>query len=366
MDTRYRVPWLFGGTALALMTCSLLGIARCEELAEATPAALEHQALWVAIALVTGAIVASANYRLLASWSYSILFAAVIMLVAVYLFPPVNGAHRWIRLGPIGFQPSEFAKLAVVLALANYLMRRAIRVQLAKLLPALAMTVVPLWLVLKEPDLGTSLVFLPVLFAMLIVAGARWRHLMALALIGIAATPAVSSQMSRDQRSRVTALWDRDGGAKSPTPAAYHLRQAEQMLASGGIWGTALTGEADDSVLSDHRVPEAPTDSIFSVLGERYGIVGCSIVLGLYALLIWQGLAMAARTREPFGRLIVVGVMTTIGFQAVVNTGMLVGLLPITGLPLPLISYGGSGLVANAIGLGLVASVASRPGFEMA
>ncbi len=181
--------------------------------------------------------------------------------------------------------------------------------------------------------------------------------------------------MSRDQKSRVTALWQPDDVAdwhpldateprRTPTPAGYHLHQAKRLFALGGFWGSALADDADDDLTIDRRVPEPQTDSIFCVIGERYGIAGCGLVLLLYALLMWRGLAVAEQSREPFGRLIVVGVMATIGFQVVINSGMLVGLLPITGLPLPLVSYGGSGLIANALGLGLVMSVATRPGYE--
>jgi cell division protein FtsW (lipid II flippase) len=139
------------------------------------------------------------------------------------------------------------------------------------------------------------------------------------------------------------------------------------MFALGGFGGSffAATNGDDADLLIDRRVPEPHTDSVFCVLGERFGLIGCAIVLLLYVLLIWRGLAIAERTDEPFGRLLVVGVMTMIGFQAIINTGMLAGLLPITGLPLPLVSYGGSGLIAAAIGLGLVMSVASRPGYEI-
>ncbi len=309
-------------------------------------------------------VTATANYRLAARWAYLALGAAIVLLVAVFLFPPVNGAHRWIRALGIGFQPSEFAKLAVTLALARYLAHRNVRERFADLLPPLAIALVPVWLVLKEPDLGTSLVFLPMLFAMLYVAGARRRHLFALALVGLSAVPALWSQMSHDQRSRVTALWQPDEPDRAPTPAGYHLHQAKRLFALGGLWGSALGGDVDDDLTIDRRVPEPQTDSIFCVLGERYGIAGCAVVLLMYALLMWRGLAIAEQAREPFGRLIVVGVMATIGFQVVVNAGMLVGLLPITGVPLPLVSYGGSGLIAHAIGLGLVMSVASRPGYE--
>ena len=169
--------------------------------------------------------------------------------------------------------------------------------------------------------------------------------------------------MSRDQRSRVTALWEQNQPEQSPTPAGYHLHQAKRMFALGGFWGSAIHGDTEDDGV-ERRVPEPHTDSIFSVFGERFGIAGCGLVLLLYALLLWRGLAAAEATREPFGRLIAVGVMAMIGFQVAINTGMLVGLLPITGLPLPLMSYGGSGLIANAVALGLVINVGARPGFD--
>jgi cell division protein FtsW (lipid II flippase) len=307
--------------------------------------------------------VAAMNYRFTSRCSYLALGAVSVALLGAFLFPPVNGAHRWIRAAGIGFQPSEFAKLAAILALARYLAYRNIGERFGDLLPPMALALVPMWLVLKEPDLGTSLVFLPVLFAMLWAAGASRRHLLALAVIGLSALPALWSQMSHDQRSRVTALWQQDAPDRAPTPAGYHLRQAKRMFALGGYWGTALVGDDDESAI-DRRVPEPQTDSIFCVIGERFGIAGCGLLFLLYGLLMWRGLAIAERAQEPFGRLIVVGVMAMIGFQVVINTGMLVGLLPITGLPLPLVSYGGSGLIANALGLGLVMSVAARPGYE--
>jgi cell division protein FtsW (lipid II flippase) len=361
-----QIPWSIPLIVGLLMVGGVLGISRCEEIATTAAGSAEHQIVWAILAIGAMGLAAMPNYRLLGRWSYWGLSAALVALVAVYLFPPINGAHRWVRAVGVGFQPSEFAKLALVLALAHHLAYRESCRQFVGLLAPLAMTLLPVWLVLKEPDLGTSLVFPPVLFAMLLAAGARKRHLLALSLVGLVALPALWSQMSRDQRSRVTALWQQNRPEESPTPAGYHLHQAKTMFALGGVWGSALGNDADarDEPI-ERRVPEAQTDSIFCVLGERYGIAGCGLVLVLYALLISRGLSIAEQTREPFGRFIVVGVIATIAFQVVINTGMLVGLLPITGLPLPLVSYGGSGLIANAIALGLVINVGSRPGFEI-
>jgi rod shape determining protein RodA len=358
-----QIPWMVPLLAGVLMTCGWLGIARCEEIAEVAPGTVGHQMIWSILAL--GVMIAAAipNYRLASRWSYAGFATLLLLLVAVYFFAPINGAHRWIRVGGAGLQPSEFAKVAFVAALARYLAYRDTCRQFRGLLPPLAMALMPLWLILKEPDLGTSLVFVPVLLAMLFAAGARVPHLATIVLLGVATTPALWSQMSRDQRSRVTALWEQNVPHQSPTPAGYHLNQAKRMFTLGGFWGSAIETDAGDAAI-ERRVPEPHTDSIFSVLGERYGIVGCGVILLLYCLLVWRGLAIARETREPFGRLVVVGVVAMIGFQAVINTGMLTGLLPITGLPLPLVSYGGSGLIANALGLGLVINVGSRPGYQ--
>ena len=369
MESHWRqISWSIPTIAAALLACGWLAIARSAEIADIPAGALEHQMIWSAAALGAMAVVALADYR----WAMRVAPGAFVvmlaLLLAVYFFAPVNGAHRWIRVAGFGFQPAEFAKLALALMLARHLMYRDTSAGFRSLLAPLALTLAPLWLILKEPDLGTSLVFVPVLLAMLYAAGARLRHLAILMVVGVAALPALWSQMSRDQRLRVTALWEQgEHSHQATSPAAYHLREAKKMFALGGFGGsffTAETADADDALV-DRRVPEPHTDSVFCVLGERYGLVGCAVVLSLYVLLIWRGLAVAERTDEPFGRLLVVGVMAMISFQAVINTGMLVGLLPITGLPLPLVSYGGSGLIAGAIGLGLVMSVASRPGYEM-
>ncbi len=363
-----QIPGTIPLLALALMACGWVAIARSEEIADIPSGTAWRQAIWSAAAMAVMFSVAAPSYRLTIRIAYLGFGVTVVALVSVYLFGPINGAHRWIRLGPVGFQPSEFAKIAVVLALARYLMYRDSASSWLGVLAPLAITLVPIWLVLKEPDLGTSLVFLPVLFAMLYASGVGPRRLAAIAVVGLLAMPMLWGQMSRDQRSRVTALWEQSTPGQSPTPAGYHLHQAKRMFALGGYFGSVFADDATAAAESqaDRRVPEPHTDSIFSVFGERFGIVGCGGVLLLYALLLWRGLTIAQKTGEPFGRLVVVGVMAMIGFQVIINTGMLVGLLPITGLPLPLMSYGGSGLLATAIGLGLVMNIAARPGYEMA
>jgi len=359
-----RLPWSIALLTLALMALGWAAIARSEELSGASGRYLHRQLAWSLICLSAMLLATLPNYRILARFSYAAFVASLVLLVAVYAFPTVNGAHRWIRFGPLGLQPSEFAKVAFVLGLARYLMYRDSYRHLWGLLVPLALVMMPLVLILKEPDLGTALVFLPVLFVMLFAAGARRRHLAILVAVAVAILPLLWAQMSREQKSRVTALAEQTRAGEQPSDDGYHLHRAKQMLALGGWMGSFVIGQPTDD-LGAYYVPEPHTDSIAVVLGERYGLVGWGLVLGLFLLLTWRSLAVAQATREPFGRLVAIGVAALVATQVLINAGMLVGLRPITGLTLPLISYGGSSLLANSLALGLVMNIGLRPGYEV-
>ncbi len=359
-----RIPWSIAVIAIAIVSMGWIALARADEIAGTGGRFLNRQVAWSVLAVGVTAMACWPNFRTLARWSYLFLCVAVAMLVLVYWFPPVNGAHRWIRLGPIGWQPSEFAKLAFVLGLARYLMYRDTYRELHGLLVPLVLVMVPVLLVLKEPDLGTALVFLPVLLAMLFAAGTRGRHLVIVSIVGAAMLPILWSQMSREQRSRITALAEQTVPGQTPTRDGYHLHAAKQLLAMGGVVGSILQGELTED-LGAYRVPEPHTDSIVCLVGEQLGLAGVAMLLGLFALLVGRILVVASKTQEPFGRLVATGVAAMIAVQVTINTGMMVGLLPITGLTLPLVSYGGSNLLANAIGLGLVLNIGLRPGYEI-
>lgn len=347
------------------MLLGWLGISRYADLTGGGGRFLRQQVVWSLFATAVMVAVAIPNYRLLSRKSYVLFVAAVLLLVLVYFFPPINGARRWIRLGPLGFQPSELAKLAFVLALAKYLTdREPSRRPVGVLLP-LGLALAPLLLILREPDLGTAMLFIPVLFWMLFVAGTRRRDLAWLALLAALSVPLVWSQMSREQRSRVTAMFKQAGPGDPAGADTYQLRQAKQMMALGGAWGSLWTdpGVEDPAV---YHLPEARSDFIFCVLVERLGMAGGAVALGLYGLLVWRGLAIATSTREPFGRLLAAGLTGMLAVQVVVNTAMTVGLLPVVGLSLPLVSYGGSGLMTQGVLLGLILNVSLRPGYEVA
>ena len=358
-----RVPWSVVAAATGLVALGLAGISRGDQLA-GSGTYFTRQLIWVALAIPALIAAAWVPYRSLRPASYLLFGATIVLLLVVFLMPAHRGARRWIPLGFFDMQPSELAKLTFILALSHYLMyRRNFRRFLGLFTPFL-LTLVPLILVLKEPDLGTALLFLPMLFAMLLVAGARVRHLALIGLMGVAVTPVLWLGMNAEQKSRVVSLLTQVEDGPVPRGDGYHLYQSKRMLSLGGIWGSELAGMPVDDPAAYH-LPAARTDFVFCLIGERFGLIGSLLTLAIYAVLIAKGLSIAHATREPFGRLLATGIVTLLATQAIINTGMTVGLMPITGMTLPLVSYGGSSLVATAIALGLLINVAIRPGYEV-
>jgi cell division protein FtsW (lipid II flippase) len=357
-----RVPWSIAAASLLLMGAGLAGIARGDELSEGETVA--RQAVWIVLSLPAMVAAAWLPYRFWKPWSAVLFAVSLVLLVLVYFTPARHGAHSWIPLGFINLQPSEPAKLAFILMLSHYLMYERNHRTLAGLVKPFLLTLVPLVLILREPDLGTAILFLPVLYSMLLAAGARLRHLALVTLLGVALTPALWKVMSAEQRSRVTSLFRQRDGGEVPRGDDYHLHQSKQVIALGGPRGSDAAGLAVADPLAYH-LPASRTDFVFCLIAERWGTAGVAGVLGLYLWLIGRGLVIAARTREPYGRLLAVGVVTLLGSQVVINTGMTVGFMPITGLTLPLMSYGGSSLMVTCIALGLLMNVALRPGYEV-
>jgi len=366
-----RLPWSIAAVALLLMGAGCLAIHRAEVLSESSGSLARQQLIWAVLALGVMFGCAFPTYRVLRRYSYAALIVALILLVAVYFTTPVGGAHRWLRLGPIGTQPSDLAKLAMVMAVARWLTYRDNSRRLSGLVVPLVLTLIPMALILREPDLGTALVLPPVTAAMLLAAGAQPRHLAVVALLAALAAPLLWTEMSREQKSRVTALFAPSAASDDPTDDQFHLHRAKQTLSVGGVWGSWLRERRGDAIPADDNpatflVPAPATDSIVCIVVERFGLWGLGILLGLYAVLVGRSLSVARATQEPYGRLLCVGFVSLIAVQVIINTSMMVGLLPITGISLPLVSYGGSGLIATAASLGLVMNIAARPGFEVA
>lgn len=291
-----------------------------------------------------------------------IIYALVLlMLLAVMLVGTTSGgARRWIDIGPVQVQPSEFAKLFVVMVLAGYLAGKPVGDR-SIFLKALALLGAPAFLVFLQPDLGTALVFAAVFVVMTYVAGARLLHLGGLAVgAGLAAFMAVKLKILQEyQVARLTAFMDPDGS----TDAGYQVAQSKMAIGSGGLTGKGLGA---NTLAHLGFLPEDHTDFIFSNVAERIGFAGGVVLIVLFFVLIWRILHVATISRDRFGVLISVGVATIFLFHVFVNIGMTMGIMPVTGIPLPFISYGRSSLVVSLLSLGLLQSVAMRSHAEVA
>lgn len=316
---------------------------------------------WPAMFLVT-----TVSWRRLKHAGPALFVVCLGLLVLVLFMPPVNGSRRWIPLGLMDFQPSEPARLALIMTLASWLMYRENQTTIRGLVPPFIITLLPLLLILREPDLGTAMLFLPILYAMLFAAGARPTHLLAAALIGVIMLPLLWQQMTSEQKSRIVILFNQSDGGTAPAGDGFHLHQSKQVLALGGIHGSFQNDEPVTDDDAAWQLPAARTDFILVVLGERYGLAGTSFVLLLYVVLVWQGLKTAAKTRDPWARLVAVGIVTMIGVQTIINSSMTVGLMPITGMTLPFCSYGGSSLLSFSVAVGLLMNITMRPGYDVA
>jgi rod shape determining protein RodA len=348
---------------MLLVIAGLGGIARGDELYGGS-VMFPRQLVWVVISAAALGAAAAVPYRKLRTWAYPALLAALALLVFVLLMPPRNGSRSWFAIGSFTFQPSEFAKLAYVLAISRYLMSSRRLHSLRGIIVPLLITLPAIVLVLREPDLGTASIFLPVLFAMLFAAGAKTWHLATVVLLGAASLPFLWTELNVEQKSRITAVFRQHDGGAPARGDDYHLHQSKQVIALGSVWGSDMAGmplaEADA-----YHLPAARTDFVFCLVAERWGSPGALGVLLAYFVLICGTLRIGSGTDDPFGRLVCVGVAAWLGTQVVINTGMTVGLMPITGITLPLMSYGGSSMVATCLAIGLVVNVAIRPGFEV-
>lgn len=333
-----------------------------------------RQAVFLSAGLGLMFLVLVPSYRRLGEYSYWIYGLLMVLLVLLLVdrygqrygidLPFIAGSRggtvwRWIRFGPLSLQPSEFMKPALVLTLAWYLRYRKSYRTWPGLLPPFLLTLGPMVLILKQPDLGTVLMLLPVLFIMLFVAGARGRHLAAIVALGCATVPAFYFFGMRDyQRDRIRALF-----RQNVTDEAWHmgpgyqLRQGLTALGTGGLTGANERGSA---FIRYDLVPEEHNDFIFAVIGNQWGLAGCLLVVAAYVVIVLCGLKVALLTNDPFGRLLAVGAVVMIAVQALLNICMNLGLAPITGMTLPFVSAGGSSLWANFIALGLLVNVAQR------
>ena len=317
------------------------------------------QMLFVMLGVAAMSAVAAIDYRRLLDWARLIYPVTVLVLVAV-LIPGVGaerkGIRAWFDLGPLQLQPSEFAKVAVILAAAAYFGRLERPPQLRHLVVGLVMFGLPMGLILLQPDLGTTLVFVMIAAAMFLCAGLPARLLIGLTIVGIVGVGALLSSSTLDQYQidRLTAFADPDNAAEE---VIYNTKQAQIAISSGGFSGKGY-GQGDQT--SGGFVPEQETDFIFTVAAEELGFLGASILLLLEGGIVWRVWRTAQLAADRSGTLICVGVMAMLMFHIFENVGMTLGIMPVTGIPLPFISYGGSSSIAAFVAIGLVLNVHMR------
>ncbi|MEW6154243.1 MAG: rod shape-determining protein RodA [Actinomycetota bacterium] len=319
---------------------------------------LKRQATFAAIGLVVMVVVMFIDYRAMRDVAPVIWVVIVVALLAVLtpLGSAARGAHAWFQVGPLDFQPSEAAKVGLIIVLAAYLSVHRGRLEGPQVLTALALAAVPMGLIAMQPDMGTNMVFVAMLMGLLLVAGARPRHIGALTAVGLVGVVAVFQlgMLQEYQLDRLTAFLDPAG---DPQRSAYNLRQSQIAIAAGGLTGKGVF-QGTQTNLS--FVPEQHTDFIFTAVGEELGFLGAATLLALFGLVMWRTWRAACLAKDDFGTLLCVGVLAVLLFQIFENIGMTMGITPIAGIPLPFVSYGGSSLLAMFAAIGLVLNVHMR------
>jgi rod shape determining protein RodA len=320
---------------------------------------VQRQVIAFLLGITSAAVVTLVDYRRFRAWSLIAYGVALLLLILVLVAGvEVNSARAWFRIGPMQFQPAEFAKIAVVLVLAAHFHEyREEALGLRALVEALAFALFPMMLILLQPDFGTFLVFAVVVAGVLLMAGVHVRYLLTLVAASVLASAAALRLgiVRQYQLDRLTAFLDPENS--DSLGAGYNVVQAQIAVGSGQFFGQGL---GSGSQTLSGFVPESHTDFIFTVVGEQTGFVGSSFVLLLFGVLIWRGIRIASLSRDMFGTLLAAGIVSIFGFQMFVSVGMAIGIMPVTGLPLPFISYGGSSLITSWIMVGLLQNVHMR------
>jgi len=319
---------------------------------------LKRQAIYVGVGLVVMAIVALVDYRSLPDVA-PVLYVVTILVLLLVVSPlgaTKRGSQAWFQLGGFQLEPSEFAKATMIVCLSAFIARHRSDLDGGRLAALLGLIAVPLVLIYRQPDFGTAMVFGGIVLALLLVGGARPRHLAVLVLLGVLAGGAVLQLgvLKQYQVARLSAFLDPKGDTQG---TAYNLRQSQTAIAAGGMSGK---GVFQGSQTNLSFVPEQHTDFIFTAVGEQLGFIGAVTLLALFAIVVWRTWRSAVVSRDRFGTLICVGVLAMIVFQVFENVGMTMGITPVAGIPLPLMSYGGSSTVASFVCIGLVLNVHMR------
>lgn len=358
-------PVLFLVT-LALVICGLVVIYSATRSLPGVPHPhyyVQRQAQWAVLGLLAGIAVLGYDYRALQKWTYVLYIGTVAVLAAVMVLGfSAAGAERWLAFGPVRLQPSEFAKVSIILTLAAYLDRKQDLSRFSSLIGPLLHVAPPMVLIALQPDIGTALVFAAITLGMLYFAGAQPKHLFLLILAGVGAIVLAGYltlqgyvPLLKDyQVRRLTVFLD---PYADPTGDGWNVIQSMIAIGSGGFFGKGLFGGSQTQL---NFVPARHTDFIFSVIGEEFGFLGATFILFLFALLIWRLLRVTVLAKDRYGMLIAGGITSMFFFHILVNVGMTLGVMPITGITLPFLSQGGSSLMANLICIGIASNIVMR------
>lgn len=341
---------------LALMIMSVIFVASASS-AKYGNYYFYRQLMWLIVALITIGITLRIDYNTF--WKFSRLIYAlnILLLIAVLILGRTSkyGGSHWIWIGPIPLQPSEFSKVFTILTFAKVLTEKDKKLnKLTDLIPVLIHIGIPFGLIMLQPDLGTGLVFIAILFGMLFVAGVKLKHLFILLGMGVSAIPVLWRFLADYQKNRLIVFLNPE---LDKLGAGWNIIQSKIAIGSGQLFGKGVFAGSQNRL---DFLPESHTDFIFSVIGEEIGFIGTVIILLLYFILIWRGIKIAGEAKEMYGTLIATGITSMLLFHILENAGMALGIMPITGIPLPYMSYGGSSMLTNALSLGLLMNVYLR------
>jgi rod shape determining protein RodA len=350
--------WLLFGPAALLTLIGIIVIYSTSFKAAnlVAPVDASHQVIFAVVSMVGLILAARMDYRGWSKFTPILYVAMLASLILVFILGKTAlGATRWIDLGFFQFQPSEFAKLVMILVLAKYFSTNYDFMESPRhLAVSLLYVLVPAALVLMQPDLGTALVLMAIWFVMAVVAKVRASYLFALIAVGLAAIPFVFQRLHQYQRDRLLTFLD---PSRDPLHTGYNVVQSTIAVGSGQLFGRGLAAGSQSQL---NFLPSQHTDFIFAVLSEKMGFIGGMLVLLLFVALLLRGLIIASQAEDRFGVFVATGVVTMLLFHLFVNIGMNIGLMPVTGIPLPFISYGGTSLLVSLLAIGMLESIAVR------
>lgn len=343
---------LDGALLFSLITACCLGLVVLYSASGGSLDVMERQGLRMALAFGTMTLIAQIPPQYLLRWAPWLFGAGVTLLIAVLVAGDIGkGAQRWLDLGILRFQPSEMLKLTVPMMLAWQMADARMPPSAGRLFIAALLVLVPTLLIAKQPDLGTALLIASSGFLVIFLAGISWRLLLSLAAAFAASTPIAWYFMHDYQRQRVLTFLDPE---QDPLGTGYHIIQSKIAIGSGGLYGKGWLNGTQSQL---EFLPERSTDFIFAVLGEEFGLIGILILLAVYCFIITRSVYIATQAQETFTRLLAGSLAFTFVVYVLVNTGMVTGLLPVVGVPLPLISYGGTSMVTLMAGFGILMSI---------